>query len=139
MSLRKAFLKGVCTLHDLSFIDVEVHIDALNFGVGIRESLECFEQVFTPGRIFARGDSFRAQQDLKRILKVLVVGLKRIVDIECFDPIPVYLFLVNIFNSFFINWFLLDCFLFFILNLFFFLFGRSVKITCSIKVFFRFK
>ena len=132
MSLSKAFLKGVCTLHDLSFIDVEVHIDALNFWVGIRESFECFEQVFTPRRIFARGDSFRAQQDLKRILKVLVVGLKRIVDIKCLDPIPVNLFLVNIFNFIFVYFFVLVGFILFFFLVLFFLFGLIFCIYCFI-------
>ena len=53
LSLGQAFLKGVSTLHDLSFINVETHVDALNFGMCIREPLKCFEKVFTPLRIFA--------------------------------------------------------------------------------------
>ena len=57
LSLSKTFLKRVSALHDLSFINVEIHVNALNFWVRIWESLECFEKVFTPRRILARWDS----------------------------------------------------------------------------------
>ena len=94
--------------------------------MGIWESLKCLEQVFTPGRIFARWDPLWAQQDLKRVFKVFVVGLERIVDIKCFDPIPVNLFLVNIFNSIFIYFLLLIVFLFFFLVLLLFFLFRLI-------------
>ena len=100
--------------------------------MGIWESLKCFEKVLTPLRILAWRDSLWTQQNLKRVLKVLVIGLERIVDIECFDPVPVNLFLVNIFNFIPVNFFLLIVFLLLFFLVLFFLFGLIFCIYCFI-------
>ena len=63
---------------------------------------------------------------------MLVIGLERIVDIECFDPVPVNLFLVNIFNFIFVYFFVLVSFILFFFLVLFFLFGLIFCIYCFI-------